>query len=473
MSIFDGKATRRLRAEVRELQANTEQLRGQVRQYQQVQETLVKDILTLTETERSFVGNEYKDYATAVQAISDKYECKSDWGVIQTRNIISLRAAFVLGEGIRVTHTTQTRAEAERELQFVDDFRGFNDLDGELDQEMAKEAEIEGKIAIRLYDTGEAYREWPGMISARYVSWLAKKYTVTADPNDYLWYRKIEWNATGTTPAGSLPEPNFVYAKFGGRTNKPNDAQPAIMACLTQIDRLDKALRDLREINNFFASPTPHFKCSTQPEVNAMQAYIEQTNWKIGKALSTMAEFSFISPDTAGVENLIKEIELNVKLVSGATGIPIHFLGLLDLLKNRATGENTRELIMATTTRERQTWIAVYEEMFTKAMMLWNSIYAAQKSEKAKLDPTRIRVEIPQITQEYWDRIQNVLIPAAANGIISKEYVAGQIPGIDMGKEAELRAARDVQDAERAAAEARLLADRMSGAVEGEEETEE
>jgi hypothetical protein len=117
---------------------------------------------------------------------------------------------------------------------------------------------------------------------------------------------------------------------------------------------------------------------------------------------------------------------------------------------------------MASTTRERQTWIGVYEELLTKAMQLWNATYAAQKSPEAQLDPTRIKVDIPQVTQEHWDHIQNVLIPAVMANIISKEHVAGQIPGVDQEKEAELRADQEAKDAEQAKAEMDALKEDMS-----------
>ena len=155
-------------------------------------------------------------------------------------------------------------------------------------------------------------------------------------------------------------------------------------------------------------------------------------------------------------------------MISGATGIPIHYLGLLDLLKNRSTGENIRELIMASTTRERQTWIGVYEELLTKAMQMWNATYKAQKTE-GLLDPTRIKVDIPQVTQEHWDHIQNVLIPAVAANIISKEHVAGQIPGVDQEKEAELRGEQEAKDAEQAKQEMAAFKEEMDMKAQGGE----
>jgi len=449
-------------ASLREFEARSEADRFQdkVAHLYKVQELLTKDILTLQETEHLYVGNDYRDYAMGVLAVSEKYSGTSEWGCLQTAAVVDLRSAFILGEGLKVVHRTETKEEAAAELEWAEDFLAYNALDAEMAQEIVKESEIEGKIALRLfwdeYDE-EPHKDYPGMVSVRFISWLSKKYKVDVDPNDYLWYKRLFWDATTVTinnvsqllPAGSVDEPEFVYKKFGGRLNDANDAQPKVMKCLTQIDRLDRALRDLREINHLFASPTPNFQCATPQQAAALLQQIKDINWKIGKAIAHTAIFTLVSPTADGVQNIISEIELNVKMISGTTGIPIHYLGLLDLLKNRATGDNTRELVMAATTREREIWVGTFEELLEKAMMFYNlKTGGSQKS--TKLDPSKIGIEIPLISQDHWTNLQNVLIPAALGGIISKEFVAGQIPGVDVEKETELREAAEEKELEQA-----------------------
>ncbi len=435
-----------------------------------IQELLVDNILSVTEVEQRYVGNDYRDYGTAIQAISDKYISKSEWGCVQTGTIIDLRAAFILGEGIKVVHKTDTKAEAETELQFANDFLEYNSLDAEMAQELAKEVEIEGKLALRLkWDDlkNDPFRGRTGLPSVRFISWLAKKYTVTPDPNDYMWFKTLSWIESGKTEKTTINEPEFVYKKFGGRITDPNDAQPKIMKCLTEIDRLDRALRDLREILHLFASPTPDFECATAQDAKALIAYLTDTNWRIGKAIVHIGSFSYKSPDTAGVTNLIAEIETTTKMISGTTGVPIHYLGLLDLLKNRATGDNTRELVMAATTRERSIWIGAYTELIEKAMAMFNAkTGSAQKS--TKLDPEKIGVTIPLISQDHWNNLQNVLIPAFTAGIVSKEFVASQIPGVDMDDEAAKAEAADASELESAKRELeRMRTERLAAAAAG------
>ena len=436
-----------------------ETLEKRIVKYQETQELLARDILSLKETVEGYKGNDYQDYKTAVQAISDKYNSIAPWGCLQTGAIIDLRAAFILGDGIKVVPKTETKDKAKNELAWVKDFLEYNGLDSEMAQELAKEAEIEGKIALRLFwdepkEGEDKFRGHAGMVSVRFVSWLAKQYVVEADAQDYLWYKRLAWPA-GTTivqsvstsgavtstptpyPAASVEEGEFVYRKFGGRMSDANSAQPKIMKCLTQIDRLDKALRDLREINHYFASPTADFKVETAQQATALLEHLDRINWKIGKAIAHIGEFSLKSPDSAGVANLVAEIELTVKMISGTTSVPIHYLGLLDLLKNRATGDNTRELVMAGTVRERMTWVGVFEELIEKAMKMYGTkTGSVQKSaEGGKLDHEKVGVEIPVVSQDQWTNLQNVLIPAALGGIVSNEYVRSQIPNLDEEEE--------------------------------------
>jgi hypothetical protein len=447
----------RSRREVKELKQRLETRERDVARLVKVQELLVKDILTLQEVTEKNVGNDYKDYATAVAEISDKYNGKASWGCFQTGEIIDLRAAFIIGEGIKIVHTTKTRAEARAELDWANAFLEYNALDSEMAQELAKEAEIEGKIGLELAWDKDPWRAFPGMVSVRFVSWTANKYTITADPKDYLWYKEMAWTPTGSDKPVKLSEPDFVYKKFGGRLNKPNDAQPKVMKCLTQIDRLDQALFDLRKINHLYSAPTPELECETAEHVRMMDEAFTATdkggqNWKMGKFIIHTGKFNIKGVDTSGVANLISEIELLVKMISGSTGIPIHFLGLLDLLRNRATGDNTRELIHAATSKERQIWEGAFNETLEKAMASYN-LKTGQDKKSTKLDPTKIMAELPIITQEQWDRIRDVLIPAALGDIISKEHVAGQIPGVDAEDEAEKKAGREESELERVKAE--------------------
>ncbi|GAH41096.1 unnamed protein product, partial [marine sediment metagenome] len=115
-------------------------------------------------------------------------------------------------------------------------------------------------------------------------------------------------------------------------------------------------------------------------------------NFKLKKVLAGTAKMSFIKLDAGGIDSIEKEIVSLVKLISGNTGIPVHFLGFVDLMSNRATAEDLINMINAATTKERQTWIGAYEEVIKKAMDMWNNAAEPGMSKEKQLDPDKIKV---------------------------------------------------------------------------------
>jgi len=411
-----------------------------------------------------FSGNEYRDYGTAVKAIEDKYNSKAEWGCILTGNVVDLRAAFIIGQGLKVITTEGVSVkDAEAELKFVRDFFEFNKLDKEMPVELAKEAEIEGKIALKLsMEDSKDFKDgsYPKMVSVRYISWIETRYEVVTEKDDYLNYKELKWTPTKRTSQENLSSSQFVYNKFGGRITKPNEAQPKVMKCLTQIDDVDKAYRDWREINHLFSAPILDVECEDKNSVMDANQAFNDYRMNINKAfVHSGSKLTMTSPNMGGVDSLKNEATEKIKVISGTTGIPVHFLGLLDLLKNRATGDNTRELVIAGTEKERIIWKATYKELIDKAMREFND-----GSKKTKLDPSKIDIEIPVYTQEQWDHIEKVLMPLYLGGGLSLETLLSQVPGVNMeveldrlgmnekakvemeGKEAEIRSLKMEND---------------------------
>lgn len=402
------------------------------------------DALSATEDDDTgaYKGNEYRTYRKAISAINSKYNGTAKWGVLQTGNIIDLRAAFIISRGIKVSAKGKGRDAtkgAEKEIKWAKDFLAYNDLDKEMVQEFAKEAEIEGKILLKIdmdktpEDT-EKYKEYGyQMVATRYVSWLDKRYTVITPDDDYKKYEKVTWQSGGTP--GVLEADQFVYKKFGGRVNQPNVAQSKTMKCLSQIDNLDKALRDWREIDRIFGGPILYMKCENEKEMKAFNTVIADKNFKIKKILAGTGELSFISFDIKGVESLENEILTNAKMISGTTGVSVQYLGLVELLKNRSTGDDMREGLSSATVKERATWEGAYEELITKAMNLFNKTVYNQKSEGVKLNPDLIKVTIPTITKQHWTNIKDVWLPAVVAGKITEELFLEQLPDVDVDEE--------------------------------------
>lgn len=433
-------------ARVRTMKYKVASQKGRVtRLNKEVQELqhLVRESFKLEDETIAYKGNEYTTYSSAVTAIAEKYNGTAKWGVLQTGNIIDLRAAFIINEGIKIV---KKEDDADAELEWANKFLEYNDLDKEVAQEFAKEAEIEGKIALKLAIEKIKIKDEKGnekddfQISARYVSWSDKEYMIKTDPQDYLKYTEMTWQPKDKDKPETLNAPNFVYKKFGGRINKPNEAAPKIMKCLTQIDNLDKALRDWREIDRVFSSPILGVECKTKEAVKVTREALEDKNWKIKKMFVSTAKLYYAQFDIKGVESIEKEIMTLAKMISGTTGIPIQALGLPEFMgQGRATAENLMEFVIASTNKERLTWIGAYEELIKKAMMVYNDKVNAQMSEGRKLDPEKIGVEIPVITKDQWDHLEKIYLPAAIAGKITDEAFQERIPGFDLDREKEAR----------------------------------
>lgn len=397
-----------------------------------LQQSLYKMQVTLAgieEASSTNTGNPYKEYKAAIEELGRKYEGIADWGNYQTRSVVDVRSAFTIGNGIQVVEvdpvTRKTIRERsgkyKKELDFIEEFIQHNDLDEEGPQEYAKEAELEGRVLFKLIPNKDKKQ-----IDLRFLSFQTNQYQVVSNADDYKIYDRVEYKHPVTHQDITLKLGEFVYKRFAGRADKVNDVMPKVATILRQLEDLDKALKDFRKINNLFASPTPHFNC--EDETSAVDLYnkIKEINWKIGKVLVTAkAQFSLISADAAGAEALVKEITNLVKVISGTTGIPVHFLGLPDLMSNRSTSTDLFELIVASTNKERKTWVGTYEEVFMRAMEMSNTEFGTT----FKTDV--VSCDIPQITAAKLQELTDIWLPLFNSNVIDIDYFLSMIPDAD------------------------------------------
>lgn len=393
-----------------------------------MQALVINDVTTVTNLDTKYKGNAYTSYEDAVQELAAKYGGTADWGVLQTGNIIDLRAAFIAGAGLMVYAKDKKKPEsAKNELDFVKAFLEANNLDREMVQEFAKEAELEGRFLGELIWDKEKTQ-----VLLRFRSWSDLGYEVQTVKGDYAKYEKVTWDKDGNQ--GSLEAPFFVYGRFGGRVAKTKDPYPKVGKCLTQIDDLDKALRDWREINRLFAAPVPDMEYDDAEQAKKGQEAADKINWKIKKMFHHTGKFTFNSPTMEGCTSLENEIVTKAKMISGTTGVPVQFLGLPDIASIRSSeSTNTAELVSAATQKERVIWKGLYQEIIAKAMAIWS-----KESSKTKLDPALITVDIPYITADHWSRLRDIWLPLYTANAISQETLLAQVPGIDV--QAELKA---------------------------------
>lgn len=374
-------------------------------------------------------GNPYASYDSAIAELSKKYEGTAYWGNDQARTIVDVRAAFTIGNGIQVVEIDPKTKKAllsssgkyAKEMDFINGFIKHNNLDEEGVQELAKEAEIEGRTLLKIIPDPDGNN-----IDIRFISYNTNHYKVKTNAEDYLKYESVEYRRPDNQAEVKLQANEFVYKKFAGRTDKVNDIMPKTALILRKLEDLDKALKDLREINNLFASPTPHFNCEDAAAANDLRSIFQKINWKIGKvAVTAKTTFTMVSADAAGAESIVKEIVSICKVISGCVGIPVHFLGLPDLMSNRAVSTDMFEMIIASTNRERKTWVGTWEEVFKKAMEMSNNTFGTSFNTEV------ISCDIPQITAEKLKELVDVWLPLYQSNVVDLDYMLSMIPNAD------------------------------------------
>ena len=372
-------------------------------------------------------GNPYRTYQGAITALAQKYEGTAQYGVNQIRNIIDIRSAFIIGQGIQLN--CEDEKLYSRELEFINDMIRYNNFDEEMPQELAKEAEIEGRSLVKLIPNKEKQN-----VDIRYVSYNTNNYTVISSPDDYQKYLKVtgKTRSSGNTIDGykyvelNLDASEFVYKKFAGRVDKVNDIMPKTAMVLRHCEDLDKALCDWREANYFFAVPTPYFKCVDVNEIKTTAAKINEVNWRVGKAFIGTADFKMVEISGSGMNSIKEEILALAKFISGATGVPVHFLGLPDLMSNRAVSTDLFEFINASTNKERHIWEGFYEELFDKALLM------ANKEFKRNYATGKIKAKILSITESQIRQLAEIWLPLYSAGVVDLRYILGKIPDIDV-----------------------------------------
>ncbi|MDD4984349.1 MAG: hypothetical protein PHQ43_00970 [Dehalococcoidales bacterium] len=349
------------------------------------------DITTNTDSTSTlhYTGTRYTDYPSQVAQLSKMYDGTARWGCMTTRNIIDMRTAFSVGKGVKPVKRDGFDGNAKKELAWVTEFMKYNNLDEEMVQEYAKEAELEGRVLLRLL-VDRANKA----IRVIHTPWRKFNYEITTPPYDFFNYTNAKYTGSGEPGVTfDAPPAVFIYRRFGGNASDVNTTPPKTTFVLREIEDLDKAMWDWRKINRIFSAPTPVITAPDKRTAKEISDWIDSSNWRIGKMLilgGLNVDFKLVGWNGDGYTTIKEETLGLIKIISGTTGIPVHFLGFPELLSNRDTAENLIELIELSTRKERRTWMGAYQEMFKKAMVLSNLAFGTT------LNPEAVGAEIEE-----------------------------------------------------------------------------
>ena len=402
------------------------------------------NILTATsddEATTGYTGNPYRTFSSQVSQLSQKYSNTAKWGCLIAKNIIDVRAAFLIGAGIQVVKRESYDGDAARELKFLRSFIEFNKLDSAYPSELAKEGEIEGRALLRLkWDVaGENIR-------VIYTPFRQFPYEVLCDAPNFFRFLQAKYVGTGIDQKGSatlfpnntydagfdVKEGEFVYVRLGGNIFEPNITPSKTSYVLRQIEDLDKEMWDWRKINHLYAAPTPKFEFDAESvdEARRTEDYITKKNWRIGKAIVLAGgTFTLETYKGEGFTTIEKAVQTDIQLISGATGVPVHFLGFPNLLSNRSTADSLFAMIQLSTDKERDAWRAGYTELAQKAVVMYNEM------SNQNLKPEACEIVIPFASAESLAHIEKVYLPMYVAGAMSLEQLLSYVTNVDMEKE--------------------------------------
>lgn len=226
----------------------------------------------------------------------------------------------------------------------------------------------------------------------------------------------------------------FKYVKLGGDPGKVNETPTRCGLVLKEIDNYDRALNCMRVNNHLFSRVTPFFKTSSEKATTAILSKIKAMGWKLGQALAGEADFSLVVPPIGAMESLKAEMAQLAKAISATSGIPVHWLGHVDMMSNRATAEELYDVISNATSQDRAVWAeSIYDLIVTaQELAIDNGMM-----EPGTLVDRDFTVSIPVVSFVKLESLVNALSKAFNDGAISVGTYRNLLPGVDPYIEAE------------------------------------
>jgi hypothetical protein len=365
------------------------------------------------------VSNAFQSYDSQTREMYRKYNGLTDFGNQQVRAIVDLRTAFIAGEGISVT------CEDENTAEWINDLLKKNRMNGSQFTNSVKGSELSGQSLFVL--TPKRWKDDSVFVKLLRIPYLLTNPFKPVFRDNSLRDEVIGIQVKRNGQWEALTLTNFQYIRTGGDDASSEGPVTRTGTVLTDIENYDRAIRDMRRNNHIFARITPTIKTESDSETKALQSQLDQQRWKIGDMFIGKALFGYETPGTGAYDNLNTELVATIKTISSVTGVPVHWLGYVDLMSNRATAQTLYELIKQATILERQIWEESLYEMIFQAQ----EIFIDSGGEGLnRLDPA-FQVRLPLIDfAEFLNRVKGLSL-AFGDGAISMGDYRNMLPGIN------------------------------------------
>jgi hypothetical protein len=360
-------------------------------------------------------SNNYTSRAAQAAETIRKYRGQATKGNLLVKNIINTRSAFTVGRGL-------SYVGPDNEKEFVQAFWKANRVDLSYMQQLARERCFEGQVLLTLRPGAD------GMPQCRFLSWVDTSYDVLTSDYDYADVRGVRYSVGNHH--STLQPGEFVFFKFDTRLNSV-EGTPLLGGILNTIEDLDDALTSWRTMNNKFSKPTPYFQFEQEADAEAFQQRLTDENWTMGNPLAGAGVASMIQIGYGPYTSMKEEIAVKAQIISGHTGVPVHYFGFPDLLSNRAVADDLKTMFVSISETEQAEW----ERGLTDLLIAAAAMYSATARERVAITG-RARVEF--VSEVAYKQIVEVWLPLYLDGAMTLETFLSKVPGVDENKEAPL-----------------------------------
>lgn len=371
----------------------------------------------------SGLSNSYKTYGSQVEELYKKYNNSADFGCAQVRAVVDMRTAFIAGQGLSIScNNSKTSKWLENYIRKnkFNSIKFFNCVKG---------SELSGHTI--LYNKFNLEKNYVEIYRCAYRKEYPNNYLPdTKKINSLRNIRLIRKNTIGVDEEFKISGVNnFIYVPIGGDDLLSYGPTPKLGVVLVDFENYDRALKDMRRLNHVLARITPTIQTKSSQENKEIKQQMQNSKWKIGDAFIGTATFKYEVPGNSAHKNLIDEMVSNLKNISAVSGMPVHWLGYVDLMSNRATADALYEFINNATLTERVIWESSIYDLIIDAQ----ETFIDNGGDSALLDKIDydFEVKIPLIDySNFLQRVQALSLAFNDRAISMADY-RNDLPGID------------------------------------------
>lgn len=390
--------------------------------------------------------NLYMDYCSQISQVIQMKTGGTEYGSWVLNTVINFLSAFILGENAIPYYTGTDDEERESFNEWVREFLTFNNTYNGTFRPVIIEAvsfgravsslklatKTNGQQGVKLWNISQEQDQYDilnekGEPNIPFFFW---------SPELDSWQIKLnDSNAKDSTQQtlNSIND-NLQLLNFSlvADVNQPS-YKPHFV--LTEIENMDRALKDIRALNDKGARITPVWEVSTDNEYNKLTAVLKKIKWKIGQGVVGTGKFHYEVADTGkAVKGLLQEFEMNGQSVSATCNIPVHYIALTTLMSNRSTAETLYDVILHGTANEREKLKDYLKDMYIKAQQMY--IDSVEGSTLTKL-VTDFTVPIEVIDKSRFKEMVESYAILYQNGVIGKTGFRKIVPNVDPKEEEE------------------------------------